>query len=110
MPIPFLVWAAGAAIVALAATVYFWDAIADALESWLKENNLTESNLFSSFIVIDKAVRSFRVRLRVKKTRFRAINVKEFEIDEDRLQEIAESDPGLYNTLMKHGRARKDLI
>ena len=112
MPIPFLPLLVGAGVLAvLTAAVYFWDEIEKALTKWLRDNDLQKSDLFSAFVKIDKVVRSFRVRLRVKKKRFSLpTKVIEYDLDdEDHINKIKDRDPEIYESLMKRGKARIDI-
>ena len=111
MPIQFLPLLVGAGVLAaLTAAVYFWDAIEKALTKWLRDNDLQKSDLFSAFVKIDKVVRSFRVRLRVKKKRFSLpTKVIEYDLDEDNMNKIKDRDPELYESLKKRGKARIDM-
>ena len=111
MPFPFIPLIIGTAIaVGLATAVYFWDEIEKALTKWLRDNDLQESDLFSAFVKIDKVVRSFRVRLRVKKKRFSLpTKVIEYDLNEDNMNKIKDRDPKLYESLMKRGKARIDM-
>ena len=56
MTIPFLTWAAGAAIVALAATVFFWDAIADALAGSKNTKMISSRGVSISLIIWSRIV------------------------------------------------------